>query len=221
MKKIENLGAKLEIANDENATILVGSLENSEIFLNENSQLTLVAVLSKGWEEKVSLNFHIQGRNAHLKFIALVIGTEKDKFPFDTTSIHTIDHTNAYYFVRSGLFDESQIDYKGTLIIKKPAQLTDSYLSHHTLMLSPKARTFTVPSLEIEADDVKAGHAATIGNVDEETLFYLQSRGIDKEEGQRMMIRGFMEHDLKEIEDEEARAEVKAEIEIHLAKHLH
>ena len=72
-------------------------------------------------------------------------------------------------------------------------------------MLSDKTKTHTVPCLEIEADEVKAGHAATIGRVDDELLFYLNSRGINKKEGQALLIKGFLKSDISKIPDKEAQ----------------
>ena len=118
------------------------------------------------------------------------------------------------------MFDQSEVDYKGNITIKPKANLTNAYLAHHTLMLSKNAKTHTIPSLEIQADDVKAGHAATIGNVDEDLIFYLESRGLDKKSAQNLLIKSFMENDIKKIPDKKIQTILKKEIKKLLTKNL-
>lgn len=194
-------------------TIITDQLKTSRIRLSKGTNLTFIALLKKGWEEKQFINFDLESEESSVTFLAFILGKADNKFPFETISNHTVPNTKAYYYVRCALFDNSQVDYKGNLIIKPTAQLTDSYLSHHTLMLSKNAKTQTIPSLEIEADDVKAGHSATIGKVDEELLFYLESRGIDKPTGENLLIKSFMRADLKKIPDEKIRKLIEKEIE--------
>ncbi len=208
---IQTLAKKLEITGKQ--LLITNEIQNSEIHIAENSTLTLIAILSKGFEDRRKLNFHVNGQNSTVNFIGIVIADGEEKFPFETISNHYQPNTKAYYYIRSAMFDKSEIDYKGNLVIKKEAQQTDSYLAHNTLMLSKKAKTNTMPCLEIEADDVKAGHAAAIGKVDDELLFYLESRGINKREGQEMLIKGFLEADLNMIDSEEARIFIVKEIE--------
>lgn len=194
-------------------TLLLETLETTDYHVAEGANLTIVALLTEGWEEKAHLNFYLEGENAEVHFNAIILGKDENQFPFETISHHPTTNTKGFYYTRSVLFDKSKVDYKGNLVIPKAGQMTDCYLSHDTLMLSPEAKTITIPCLEIEADDVTAGHAATIGQVDAETLFYLQSRGISKSQAQEMLIRGFLEGDLSKINDEAIRQKVTAKIE--------
>lgn len=180
--------------------------------MGRGANLTFIATLKKGWEEVQKLNFQFEEESATLTFLAFIIAKENETFPFETISTHQAPHTNAFYYVRGAMLDRSQVNYTGYLIIEKGAQMTDSYLAHHSLMLSKDAKVVSIPSLEIEADDVKAGHAATMGRVDEDLLFYLESRGIDKQAGTDMLIKGFMEADLQKIPSEEIRLALSEEI---------
>lgn len=203
----------INIAAGEHKTLIVNTLETSEINLEADASLSLIAVIHEGWEENKILTFNLLGKNSSLTFIALILAKGNSSFPFETISNHKNTNTSAACYVRSAMFDSSSINYKGILIIPKTSQITDSYLAHHSLMLSDKAKVVTIPSLEIEADDVKAGHAATIGRVDDELLFYLTSRGISKAEANDMLIRGFIEADIDKIDSEEARKLVLAEVQ--------
>ncbi len=193
--------------------LVTDEIQTSNITIKKDTNVTIVAILNKGWEELCKLNFNFEGEDSTLTFIAFIIAKDTEKFPFETISNHETERTNGYYYIRAAQFDKSIVDYRGVLVIKPGAQITDSYLAHHTLMLSKNAKTYTVPSLEIEADDVKAGHAATMGKVDEELLFYLQTRGVNKSEAEEMLIQSFMETDLEKIPDEEIRKILAEEIE--------
>ncbi|PKL36422.1 hypothetical protein CVV38_00755 [Candidatus Peregrinibacteria bacterium HGW-Peregrinibacteria-1] len=195
-----------EISGDK--TILLDKITTTSIEIKPDSKITIIAFITEGWAAPQELTFNFTGENSILNFIVLNIGTKNDTFPFTTTSIHHAPRNNAYYHISSVLFDQSSIDYLGNLVIKKPAQQTDCYLSHKTLILSPKAKVNTKPCLEIEADDVKAGHAATVGNIDEEALFYLKSRGLNEHQSKKLIVQGFLEKDLKEIKSSELKTAI-------------
>lgn len=199
------LPKKLTISQNEKKVMVCTTLNTSDIILEDNANLTLIALISKGWHEKQFLNFYLDGKFSHLTFIALIFGENYEEFPFETISNHEIPHTEGYYHVRSALADHSKIFYKGNLIIKKSAQITNCHLSHDTLMLSKNAKVETIPSLEIQADDVKAGHSATISKVDPELLFYFQSRGMAQKEASTLLTKAFMSADLDKISDPEVR----------------
>lgn len=213
IEKLATLPKQLRINAGEQKTLIVSSLETCTISLEADASLTLIAILSQGWEEKQVITFNLDGQQSSLNFIALILAKDENNFPFETISNHNNVSTHAACYVRSAMFDKSSINYKGMLIIPKKSQITDSYLAHHSLMLSEKAKVVTVPCLEIEADDVSAGHAATIGRVDEDLLFYLSSRGISKEQARDMLIRGFIEADIDKIDSEEARQIVLKEVQ--------
>lgn len=193
--------------------LLTSCVPSTHIHLQQGSKLTFVALVKEGWEGKRIFNVHFDGKNSEALCLILIAGRESNEFVFETVSNHTVPQTKAAYYVRNVLFDRAVVDYKGNLIIQRQAQITDSYLAHHSLMLSKDAKAYSIPSLEIEADDVKAGHAATIGSVDEEMLFYLMSRGMDRKESSAMLIQGFMGSDLEKISSEEMRMKVAREME--------
>lgn len=198
--------------------LMVSCVPSTHIHLQQGSKLTFVALVTEGWEGKRILNIHFDGKNAEALCLILIEGRESNEFVFETVSNHTVPQTKAAYYVRNVLFDRAFVDYKGNLIIQRQAQITDSYLAHHSLMLSKDAKAYSIPSLEIEADDVKAGHAATIGSVDEEMLFYCMSRGMNRNEASEMLVQGFMGADLQKISSEEMRMKVAREMETRLLK---
>lgn len=182
---------------------IVEKLENSKIEVTD--ELLYIAILDKGWKGKKTIKFTFKKRNSRLNFFTFILGKNNQSFQFETISDHKAEDTYAHYSVRGALLDKSKIDYKGGIKVGKKAQHADTYLANHTLMLSDQAKVKTTPSLEIEADQVKAGHAATIGKVNEDMMFYLENRGIDKTTGQDILIKGFLSTDIKLIPDEKTR----------------
>jgi Fe-S cluster assembly protein SufD len=191
---------------------LASAAQETTVILQENTRLTYVLFATEGWEGTPKITFEFQGKNSELQCLGLIVGTGSKVFAFETISRHLTTNTKASYRIRAAMFDRSVVDYKGNLVIPKPAQLTDTYLSHDTLLLSDYARAHTVPALEIEANDVKAGHAATIGKVDDELKFYLLSRGIEAQEAEQLLINSFFESQLALITDEEMRESLKTSL---------
>jgi Fe-S cluster assembly protein SufD len=108
-----------------------------------------------------------------------------------TTIIHAVPHCASREYYRSVLSDESQGVFNGKVLVRQDAQKTDGIQSNNALILSPRALMNTKPQLEIFADDVRCTHGATIGQLDAESLFYLRSRGIDRESARRMLVHAF------------------------------
>lgn len=210
---LAELPASLDIPANTRKVIVTEDFHTAEINVEADSELIFLSLVTKDIKEKQTLTVNLNGANSTVNVIVLAIGTDEKFFDFETISQHNSPHTNAYYWIRSALFDKSHINYRGNLVIPKNAQITDAYLTHNSLMLSPNAKTDTEPCLEIEADDVQAGHAATIGNIDDELLFYFQSRGMDKRLAQQALIRGFIEAELHRLPDESLRQAITAEIE--------
>lgn len=206
------VGTEFLIPENAQMICVASAVTESKIVLQENSKLTYVLFATEGWDGTPKITFEFTGKNSELECIGLIVGTGEMNFGFETISHHLTTNTKASYRIRAAMFDRSVVDYKGNLVIPKPAQLTDTYLSHDTLLLSDYARAHTVPALEIEANDVKAGHAATIGKVDDELMFYLLSRGIEPKEAEQMLINSFFEAPLSLIPDEEIRSGLQSAI---------
>lgn len=197
---------------NQKSVVFAENLQSSEISLHAESKVTVIAFLTEGSENIAKIKINFLGAGAELLFLVFIIGTSKNKFLFETESLHTVPGTKAKYLVKCAMFDESFADYKGNLVIAKSAPMTEVYLGHHTLLLSPLAHAKTLPALEIEADEVKAGHAASLGKVDEELIFYCMTRGISPKEAERMLVDGFFADELALIEDKKLREELLEKI---------
>jgi len=116
----------------------------------------------------------------------------------NVTVIHQAPQTSAKTVMKAVVDDQALVHLNGSVIVKPGAQGISSFLETRILLLSEKAKAEAIPNLEIEANDVKCSHAATIGQVDDEQLFYLQSRGISNKQAKQMISEAFL--NLKEIQ---------------------
>lgn len=152
---------------------------------------------------KSIIQFELKGDNSKAQIYGLFAGKNHDHVNFETRTIHSGNSTTAHTNVKTLLKDEAKSDYFGLIRIEKNTTGNDGQLSHDTMLLSKQAKSKSVPALEIEANDVKAGHSASVGQVDEEALFYLRARGLTEEQARELMIEGFFEAMLMQISDQE------------------
>lgn len=126
----------------------------------------------------------------------------KDRQHADTTLVadHAIGHCQSRELFKSVLDDESRGVFQGKIIVQPDAQKTDGKMSTHALLLSENAEADAKPELEIFADDVVCGHGATAGDLDEDLLFYLRSRGIPPKEAEALLIQAFIGEAVEGIE---------------------
>jgi len=205
---------KITLKPNQTKTILHEKAGDLEITLSRGSNLTLV-LLPRHFNDlnhytKVNINFIGEGAGA--KVLGLIIGKNKAKFEITTNSIHQVPHTNCLTSIRGVLFDKSKLNYEGAIKIEKKAQNTQSFLESKMLHLGEKVQSEVTPQLEIEADEVKASHSATIGKIDQEELFYLQSRGLNKSQAEKLLVESFFEPLISMIEDEKTAGLVRVKL---------
>jgi len=139
----------------------------------------------------------------------------------DTTILmeHKAPHCRSNQFYRSVLDDSSRCVFQGKVHVHKIAQKTDGYQLSNAILLSDKAEMDTKPELEIYADDVKCSHGATTGQLDDEPIFYLRSRGLTDSQARLLLMDAFVDEVVDKIEDEQLKTSVKllAETWLHTA----
>ncbi|MBV9791979.1 MAG: SufD family Fe-S cluster assembly protein, partial [Chloroflexi bacterium] len=129
----------------------------------------------------------------------------------------TVNHiglsTEAQIDWKSAVSDTAYVVFDGMIDIEKGAQGTNSDLRDAALHLSDKARSDSIPGLEIDANEVKAGHGSTSGQIDEEQLFYLMARGLSRPDATRMILLGFFASVVERVPFDEVRDRVLELIE--------
>ena len=121
---------------------------------------------------------------------------------------HLAPHCYSLQLFKGALSDLSRSSFEGKILVKKEAQKTDSFQLNNNLLLSDTAQANSKPNLEIFADDVKASHGATVGQLDPEELFYLKSRGYAELEAKSLLTKAFLREVLAKIEYPSVRGDL-------------
>jgi Fe-S cluster assembly protein SufD len=184
--------------------------------LEKDSTLRLFNVTLGGRFSKTRVEASLagQGANAELKGIYLASGEQF--FDFHTLQDHQVGNTRSDLLFKGALQDTARAVYAGLIRIEKGAFRSDAYQANRNLVLSEHAKATSIPMLEIDNNDVRCTHGATVGPVDPQSLFYLQSRGIPAATARRMIVQGFFGEVLERIPFEQARKLVETELEARL-----
>ena len=132
----------------------------------------------------------------------------EDDVTAETHVTHCVGGGTSNQLIKFVLEDNARGRFIGDLKIAQDAQQTEAHQTNRNLVLSEKAEMRTQPQLEIYADDVKATHGASTGQLDESALFYMQQRGIDKEKARQLLVNAFMKDVLTTISDEALREQL-------------
>jgi len=159
---------------------------------------------------KLEVLFETPGVSCHL--IGLYVLNKGEKLDFQTIAKHTARNTSCLQDVRGILKDESESKYLGSIVIEKDAFQTESFLDDAVLVLGNGTKNQSEPILEIKNNDVKASHGSTTGRINEEEVFYLMARGLSKNEAENIIVEGFFEKLLNQIEDTEVREKISNQI---------
>ena len=130
---------------------------------------------------------------------ALMFLSNQQHHELKTNINHKNEHCKSSQLVKSVLLDKSNGTYQGKIYVTKDAQKTDGYQLSKALVLSENSAFNSKPELEIYADDVKCSHGSTTGNIDQNSIFYLMSRGLSKEQANKMLIEGFLNEAIETI----------------------
>ena len=144
-------------------------------------------------EESRKLEIVLSGENAEVEITGLVLARGNEEKVLETYITHMAPNTKSNVNVRAVLSGRSKFDFRGNVKIEKGAKGADAYLRSDVLLFEDAKMGDDTPALEILEPDVKAGHAATIGKVDENMLFYLMSRGLSKKQAEKLLVEGFIE----------------------------
>jgi len=130
---------------------------------------------------------------------ALIFLNNQQHHELKTNVNHRHEHCKSSQLVKSVLLDKSNGTYQGKIYVEKNAQKTNGYQLSKALVLSENSAFNSKPELEIYADDVKCSHGSTTGNLDQNSIFYLMSRGLSKEQANKMLVEGFLNEAIETI----------------------
>ena len=161
---------------------------------------TAVVAMTVGGEiARHDLNVKLNGEHIESTIDGLYVGTGKQHLDNHTTMDHAHPHCNSFQLYKGILDEKSRAVFNGKVFVREGAMLTDAKQLNKNLLLSKDAHVDTKPQLEIFADDVKCSHGATVGQLEEDELFYLRSRGLKTETARALLTFGFAEDVISKI----------------------
>ncbi len=163
-----------------------------DFWLNQHSQLNSFHVGLGGEIKRLDINVYHQGSGSHADLNGVYLSNNRQQIDYHTNVEHRVPHCTTQEVFRGIMGGQSKAVFNGRIHIFQDAQKTLAELSNKNLLLSNKAEINTKPELEIYADDVQCAHGATVAQMDETSLFYLQSRGIPKAQAELMLSFGFI-----------------------------
>lgn len=140
---------------------------------------------------RLDLAVNLEGNGASSDVAGLYFGEKSQTLDYRMVINHVGRNTSSDVFLKGALEDSAQSVFTGLLRIEKDAQKTSTFETNRNLVLSENAKAHSVPNLEILCDDVICGHASSVGPLEEDHMYYLQSRGLRKARAERLLIRGF------------------------------
>jgi len=152
---------------------------------------------------KNSISSQLVGQNSLAEMLGIFFADGDQFFDHHTWQLHESPYATSDLEFKGALKDSSRSVYSGLIKVSEGAQRTDAYQQNRNLVLSRNARADTIPNLEIGANDVRCTHGATVSQVEEEHLFYLQARGIPRTEAQKLIVEGFFRPVIDRIPVEE------------------
>lgn len=150
----------------------------------------------------------LKGEGAFSEMLGLYFADAEQHFAQRTLQSHDAPHATSDLLYKGALKERARSEYSGLIRVAKGAQGTDAYQANRNILLSDKAMAHSIPQLEIEANEVRCTHGATVAPVEEEHLFYLMSRGIDRVTAQKLIVFGFFTDVLDRIRVPAVRTEL-------------
>ena len=205
--------AKLEYVSLQNLSQETWHFASHHARVERDAELDWVAGGFGSKKGKTRIQNDLNGRGATSRVTGAYFADGTQHLDYDTFQEHIAPDCESDFAFKGALRDEATAVWRGMIRVEKDAQKTNAYQECRNLMLSPTTHAVPIPGLEILANDVRCTHAATVGRVDREDLFYLMSRGLTRQEAERLIVRGFFQEILDRIELEPVREAVTAALE--------
>jgi Fe-S cluster assembly protein SufD len=159
--------------------------------VGRNATLRSFTVSLGGGYARVRTDSDLVGQGGHTSLLAAYLGTDEQVHDFRTLQDHHAPRTESELLFKGAVADESRSVYSGLIHIRNGAHGAHAFQTNHNLVLSEGAHADSVPNLDIEENDVRCSHASTVGPIDEDQRYYLESRGISPAVAERLIVLGF------------------------------
>ncbi|GIU71151.1 MAG: hypothetical protein KatS3mg003_0630 [Candidatus Nitrosocaldaceae archaeon] len=185
---------------------------NIKAYVNRDARLNSYLGGFGSLLSRYKIDNSLEEEGASIEHMETVFGSNNQIFDVTSNLLHKSPSTRGRVIAKNVVRDKARSLFKGMIRIEKDAKNSESYLAGHAIILNKGAKADSIPSLEIENNEVKATHSASVAQIDEEQIFYLMARGFSKEDAKRMIVLGFVEPLLRRLSPE-ARAWTKYLIE--------
>ena len=161
--------------------------------LGRDARVSSSAVALGGDYARLRTETRLDGQGAESDLLAVYFGDGSQMHYFRTFQDHVAPRTRSDLLFKGAVEDTARSVYSGLIRLRHEAQKANAYQTNRNLVLSEGAGAESIPNLEIEADDVRCSHASTVGPIDDEQRYYLESRGVRPEDAERLIVLGFFE----------------------------
>ena len=181
----------------------------NDINLDKNSHLEYF-ILSKGSKfAKHDINCSLNNDHGSVSLNGIIDLDNEKHHEIKTSINHNEENCKSYQLIKSVLNENSKGVYQGKIYVNSKAQKTDGYQLSRALLLNDDVEFNAKPELEIYADDVKCSHGSTSGNIDENSIFYLMSRGLSHAQSKKLLTNGFLNEVIEKISNKNIKSLIK------------
>jgi len=161
--------------------------------VGRDASLRSIAIALGGDYARLRTESLLTGTGAESDLLAVYYGDEKQMLDFRTLQDHAAPRTRSDLLFKGAVEDEARSVYSGLVRLRREAQKSNAHQTNRNLVLTEGAGAESIPNLEIEANDVRCSHASTVGPIDDDQLYYLESRGVPPATAERLIVLGFFE----------------------------
>jgi FeS assembly protein SufD len=179
----------LQAMNEKNSV----NFSNRKAFIEKDAKMSWYMGLFGGQLSRYKIDNIMKGEGATAEDVEIIFGINDQSFDVTSNLIHYGPNTRGRVLSKSVMKDKSKSLFKGMIKIDKNGKSAESFLAGHAILLDKGAKSDTIPGLEIETNEVRATHSASVAQIDENQIFYLMSRGLSNEEAKREIVSGFLE----------------------------
>jgi Fe-S cluster assembly protein SufD len=181
--------------------------------VDRDAQVRSLAVAFGADLSRTEVESVLAGPGGHSEMLGVYFTDGTQHFDHRSLQDHIAPHCTSDLLYKGALRDASRVVYSGLIHIAPGAKGSDAFQTNRNVVLSDDAKADSIPNLEIENNDVRCSHAASVGPVDEDEVFYMQTRGIPRDEAERLIVRGFFQEVLDRVPLEEVRQGLAGAIE--------
>lgn len=212
IEAILGANSKLNFITAQNRGASKHYLARQRFWLRRDSHLSYFSAALGGSVARVDMDCVLLESGAHADLNGVAFGQGSQLLDFHPTQLHVAPHCYSNLQANCVLQDGAKVSYYGYVRVAEGAQKTDAYQKNRNLLLSSEARVDSVPNLEIKANDVKCSHGSSTSEIGKEELFYLMSRGLSKEQAEKLMVESFFEDLLPRVANSQIEEYLRAMI---------